>query len=231
MESNPSSVTRKSVQLQGIIKGSANPTRERHSLLSPEKAIFGWITQITVCTYPEWPFVYSCLAVDVGDAQPSWEPVGLGDLQSRATTRNGEGTGGYANPREENNVSPGHDASGALDSSPIPDDPMASYLTPLRTAIPVYHSQSPEIDPSDNVIISYLLRHFKEGPGRWCVKISNSYHGQLLTTIKDGSLRHYGILLIQSARYGGLENTPKIGSVCTLREAFTACLPNHQSSR
>ncbi|KAJ5090815.1 hypothetical protein N7532_009499 [Penicillium argentinense] len=57
----------------------------------------------------------------------------------------------------------------SMHASPIPYVP--SLDTPHKSASPAYSESAnhSEFDIFDKVVISYLVRHFKEGPGQWCV--------------------------------------------------------------
>lgn len=69
----------------------------------------------------------------------------------------------------EDELSGRHEAPDRLSFEPSSlHDAMIDHSTP-RDASPVHFGGNTEIDIFDKVLVSYLLRHFKQGPGQWCV--------------------------------------------------------------
>lgn len=55
----------------------------------------------------------------------------------------------------------------SIQSSPLPYPPIPMLDTPRRNVSPAYSAENSEFDIFDKVVNSYLVRHFKEGPGQW----------------------------------------------------------------
>lgn len=77
----------------------------------------------------------------------------------------------------ENGLPGHHEAPDRLSFEPssLHHAPMIDHSTP-RDNSPDHFGGNTEIDIFDKVLVSYLLRHFKQGPGQWCVMDGHGTH-------------------------------------------------------
>lgn len=113
--------------------------------------------------------LYSCPAVTFVHVDDPWDAENSTFLTTDETVLDEEL--GDKNPRidEENHVlgrrEASHSAPAETSSPCLPSS--ISHYTPREDSRLIFQSNQPDIDPSENVIVSYLLRHFKQGPGQW----------------------------------------------------------------
>jgi hypothetical protein len=69
--------------------------------------------------------------------------------------------------------------------------PTTNFCTPRGHESPLLDTNQYDSDPLEKALVSYLLRHFKQGPGQWCVS-------EIRNSIKFGANDDQGwIFLIQ----------------------------------
>lgn len=109
--------------------------------------------------------------------------------------------------------------------------PITGHHTPREHDCSMHCTHQSDSDPFDKVLVSYLLRHFKQGPGQWYVLMTFKFKlKQVLTMTKDGSFRYHVILFVKSACNCHLKTFIKISSLCSLCKEFTTCLSKYDPS-
>ena len=92
-------------------------------------------------------------------------------LEARGSVADSEGSGieTAIGADEAAHVSEYHSASNNDVSAATPyfHTPTTDLCTPQEPDSSIFHANSSESDPLEKALLSYLLRHFKHGPGQW----------------------------------------------------------------
>lgn len=89
---------------------------------------------------------------------------------------------------EAENVSGYHSASNddVYAATPYFHTPTTDLCTPREHDTSIFHANPSEPDHLEKALVSYLLRHFKQGPGQWCASAFEINLKLVLTMTKDG---------------------------------------------
>lgn len=98
----------------------------------------------------------SSRVIAAGDAIVDSEEIGTD--QAREATGEDQALASHAST---------HDAPVATPS--FYHTPITAQRTPRDIVSPAYSINQSESEPLENVLVSYLLRHFKQDPGQWFV--------------------------------------------------------------
>lgn len=105
-----------------------------------------------------------------------------GDNESTRVVEAGEatvdseenGTDGAVDAVDEDHIPESHPQSHnvSVAAPSFHHTPATSHCTPQGRNSSVYGTNQSEPEPLEKVLASYLLRHFKQEPGHWCVLMS-----------------------------------------------------------
>lgn len=168
MENSLSSVARISAQRQ-IEYRKLLVAVEANGLIGPERRLPGSTFHPNVCF--NFKYKFTCSYQIVTFVQESSRAIEAGEA---AVDSEENGTSREIDAVNEDNVSVSHPASHniSVEAPFFHHTPATDHCTLQEQNVSLFNTNQSESEPLEKVLASYLLRHFKQEPGQWCVLMS-----------------------------------------------------------